>query len=57
MIFATVPFPSFTLESLPQLPKLLVEWLLTLAGAPDWLVYIGGFAAMACRSSSDSCPV
>jgi len=47
MIFATVPFPSFTLESLPQLPKLLVEWLLTLVGAPDWLVIIGGTAAMA----------
>jgi len=47
MIFATVPFPSFTLESLPQLPKLLVEWLLTLVGAPDWLVSIGGTAAMA----------
>jgi NADH-quinone oxidoreductase subunit H len=47
MIFATVPFPSFTLESLPQLPKLLVEWLLTLVGAPDWLVFIGGTAAMA----------
>ncbi|MEI6175373.1 MAG: NADH-quinone oxidoreductase subunit NuoH [Verrucomicrobiota bacterium] len=29
------------------MPKLLVEWLLTLVGAPDWLVIIGGTAAMA----------
>ena len=41
------PFPSITMESLPLLPKTLVEWLLAGFGAPEWLVLIAGFLVAA----------
>lgn len=47
MILATTQFSQITLERLPQLPKMVVEWLLATIGAPEWLVTIGGVAAMA----------
>jgi len=32
-----------SLEGLPQLPNRLVEWLVSLTGAPDWLIAIASF--------------
>lgn len=37
----------FALEHLPRLPQRLVEMIFQFLGAPEWLVSIGGFAAMA----------
>jgi len=50
MIFTPVQsasFPQVTLETLPLLPKTLVEFLLGWVGAPEWLVYVAGFIATA----------
>jgi NADH-quinone oxidoreductase subunit H len=50
MILSTIqfePFPQVTMESLPLLPKILVEWLLAALGAPEWLVAVAGVAATA----------